>query len=152
MGFELTGRDYIEFALTDINLDAQLMAARSLLRRNREADAQLTEDIRALEERARSASGPFADRLVDDHTDLLFASVFHDAANSMAAVGMVAPMMESTFVALFNVMGYRLTAPPFNLSNTWVGAIFLVYLVGAPVSAWFDICCKRGRTRAKPSR
>lgn len=105
MGFELTGRDYIEFALTDINLDAQLMAARSLLRRNREADAQLTQDIRALEERARSASGPFADRLVDDHTDLLFASVFHDAANSMAAVGMVAPMMESTFVALFKAIG-----------------------------------------------
>jgi len=46
-------------------------------------------------------------------------------------------MLMGAFVALFNVMGYRLTAPPFSLSNTYVGAIFLVYLVGAPVSAWF---------------
>jgi YNFM family putative membrane transporter len=46
-------------------------------------------------------------------------------------------MLMGAFVALFNITGYRLTSPPFNLSNTHVGAIFLVYLVGAPVSAWF---------------
>jgi len=46
-------------------------------------------------------------------------------------------MLMGAFVALFNITSYRLTSPPFNLSNTHVGAIFLVYLVGAPVSAWF---------------
>jgi YNFM family putative membrane transporter len=46
-------------------------------------------------------------------------------------------MLMGAFVALFNIMGYRLTAPPFNLSQTHVGLVFLVYLVGAPVSAWF---------------
>ncbi len=46
-------------------------------------------------------------------------------------------MLMGSFVALFNITGYRLTSPPFNLSNTHVGAIFLVYLIGAPVSAWF---------------
>ena len=44
-------------------------------------------------------------------------------------------LLMGGFVALFNVVGYRLTAAPFNLSNAMVGAIFLVYLAGAPVSA-----------------
>jgi len=46
-------------------------------------------------------------------------------------------MLMGAFVALFNIMGYRLTQPPFNLSQTHVGLVFLVYLVGAPVSAMF---------------
>lgn len=57
-------------------------------------------------------------------------------------------MLMGAFVALFNITAYRLTAPPFNLSNTHVGAIFLVYLVGAPVSAWFGAMSDRfGRGR-----
>jgi YNFM family putative membrane transporter len=46
-------------------------------------------------------------------------------------------LLMGGFVSLFNVAAYRLTAAPFNLSNAMVGAIFLVYLVGAPVSAVF---------------
>ena len=46
-------------------------------------------------------------------------------------------LLMGGFVALFNIMAYRLVAAPFNLSNGAVGAIFLVYLVGAPVSAAF---------------
>ncbi|MEI9891676.1 MAG: MFS transporter [Caulobacteraceae bacterium] len=57
-------------------------------------------------------------------------------------------MLMGAFVALFNITGYRLTSAPFNLSNTHVGAIFLVYLVGAPVSAWFGAMGDRfGRNR-----
>jgi MFS transporter, YNFM family, putative membrane transport protein len=46
-------------------------------------------------------------------------------------------VLMGAFVALFNITGYRLTGAPFHLSNTNVGAIFLVYAIGAPVSAWF---------------
>jgi YNFM family putative membrane transporter len=57
-------------------------------------------------------------------------------------------MLMGAFVALFNITGYRLTGPPFNLSNTYVGAIFLVYMIGAPVSAWFGAMGdKHGRGR-----
>jgi YNFM family putative membrane transporter len=57
-------------------------------------------------------------------------------------------MLMGAFVALFNIMGYRLTAAPFNLSQTHVGLVFLVYLVGAPVSAWFGAMGDRhGRAR-----
>jgi YNFM family putative membrane transporter len=57
-------------------------------------------------------------------------------------------LLMGGFVSLFNVAAYRLTAPPFSLSNAMVGAIFLVYLVGAPVSATFgSLSDKYGRPR-----
>jgi YNFM family putative membrane transporter len=46
-------------------------------------------------------------------------------------------LLMGGFVGLFNVAAYRLVSAPFDLSNAAVGAIFLVYLVGAPVSATF---------------
>ena len=40
------------------------------------------------------------------------------------------------FVTIYNYLGFRLLAPPFNLSQTAVGAIFIVYLAGSASSAW----------------
>jgi YNFM family putative membrane transporter len=40
------------------------------------------------------------------------------------------------FVTLYNYIGFRLLAPPFNLSQTAIGAIFIVYLVGSASSTW----------------
>ena len=37
---------------------------------------------------------------------------------------------------MYNYLGFRLLAPPFSLSQTAVGAIFAVYLVGSASSAW----------------
>lgn len=39
-------------------------------------------------------------------------------------------------VALFNYLGYVLTAPPYRLSQTLVGWIFIIYLVGTVSSVW----------------
>ena len=43
------------------------------------------------------------------------------------------------FVATFTYVNFRLAAPPYNLSATWLGAIFIVYLAGsglAPLAGW----------------
>lgn len=40
------------------------------------------------------------------------------------------------FVAIFNYLGYQLTAPPYSLSQAVVGWIFLVYLMGTFSSTW----------------
>ena len=40
------------------------------------------------------------------------------------------------FLTLYNYIGFRLLAPPFNLSQTAIGAIFIVYLVGSASSTW----------------
>lgn len=41
------------------------------------------------------------------------------------------------FVTLYNYISYLLLDPPYNLSATVVGWIFLIYLVGTFSSAWF---------------
>jgi MFS transporter, YNFM family, putative membrane transport protein len=41
-----------------------------------------------------------------------------------------------SFVALYNYIGYQLIAPPYSLSQTLVGWIFIVYIVGAFSSTW----------------
>ncbi|WP_329139557.1 MFS transporter [Streptomyces sp. NBC_01476] len=48
------------------------------------------------------------------------------------AVGM---LFMAVFGAVYTVLGYRLTGAPYHLSQTAIGAIFLVYLVGTGTSA-----------------
>ena len=53
------------------------------------------------------------------------------------------------FVTLYNYIGFRLLASPFNLSQTAVGAIFIVYLVGSASPAWAGHLAGRfGRRKA----
>jgi YNFM family putative membrane transporter len=45
-------------------------------------------------------------------------------------------LLLGAFVTVYNYLGYRLLAPPFNLSQAAVGLIFGIYLVGTFSSAW----------------
>lgn len=45
-------------------------------------------------------------------------------------------LLLGAFVTVYNYIGYRLTAPPYSLSQAAVGLIFSVYLVGTVSSAW----------------
>lgn len=98
---DLTNRDHAVVLLEDIDLEAQLAAVRGLLRRNAQADAALADEIREIATRAREASGEFGMQLENDWVDHLHGSVFQDAAHSMSAVGMLAPMLESLLTATF---------------------------------------------------
>jgi YNFM family putative membrane transporter len=40
------------------------------------------------------------------------------------------------FIATFTFISFRLAAPPYNLSATWLGAIFVTYLVGTASTPW----------------
>jgi MFS transporter, YNFM family, putative membrane transport protein len=52
------------------------------------------------------------------------------------------------FVTVYNYIGYRLVAPPYNLSQTVIGLIFVVYLVGMVSSTWSGRMADRhGRAR-----
>mgnify|MGYP001211970662 FL=1 len=45
-------------------------------------------------------------------------------------------LLMGGFVTLFNYIGYELTAPPYNLSQSMLGILYLVYLTGTFSSAW----------------
>jgi MFS transporter, YNFM family, putative membrane transport protein len=40
------------------------------------------------------------------------------------------------FICTFTYISFHLAAPPYNLSATWLGAIFVTYLAGAALTPW----------------
>jgi YNFM family putative membrane transporter len=80
-----------------------------------------------------SLGGAFASHLKDEALLLLFAEGF---------------LLMGGFVAIYNYLGYRLLAPPFDLSQSAVGFIFAAYLVGIFSSAWMgNLGGRLGRRR-----
>jgi YNFM family putative membrane transporter len=63
----------------------------------------------------------FIDHLRDPGLPWLFAQGF---------------LLMGSFVTLYNYIGYRLLAPPYELSQAAVASIFTVYLVGIVSSTW----------------
>jgi YNFM family putative membrane transporter len=62
----------------------------------------------------------FAQALADPGLRLLFAEGF---------------LVMGVFVCSYNYIGFRLAAPPFSLSQTVIGSVFVLYLIGAVSSA-----------------
>jgi YNFM family putative membrane transporter len=57
-------------------------------------------------------------------------------------------LVMGSFVTTYNYIGYRLLAPPYLLSQTAVGAIFIVYLFGIGSSTWVgDLAGRLGRRK-----
>jgi YNFM family putative membrane transporter len=57
-------------------------------------------------------------------------------------------LLMGTFVTLYNYIGFRLVAPPYRLSQSQIGLIFTVYLIGAVGSAWVgNLAGRVGRRR-----
>src|SRR5215469_9524775 len=75
-----------------------------------------------------------------------FAGMFRDAA--LPWLFMEGFLLLGAFVTVYNYLGYRLLAPPYNLSQTVVGLIFGIYLVGTFSSAWMGhLAGKLGRRK-----
>ncbi|MCM3115497.1 MFS transporter [Neobacillus sp. MER 74] len=48
-------------------------------------------------------------------------------------------LLMGCFVSLYNYIGFELMAPPYSLSQTLVGFIFIVYIVGTFSSTWMGM-------------
>lgn len=77
--------------------------------------------------------GAFLAHLRDRAMQMLFAEAF---------------LLMGGFIAIYNYLGFRLLAPPFNLSQAAVGLIFSAYVIGIFSSAWMGSLGNRlGRRR-----
>ena len=92
---------YSSIRLEGLDYDAQFLAIRSLLFRQERADQELSERIGKVGKVAKQTSGIANDCAVDEWVDLVHGSCYQDAAHSMAAVGMIAPFIESIFEHAF---------------------------------------------------
>lgn len=103
-------RRYLLYAIdVDLDLDAQFYAIQSLLAANHNADRELTRHIESLVNEAKSVAGEHADLVVDEWVDSLYRSTYQDAAHSLAAVGMLAPFLESVLAQSFHALGQKLS-------------------------------------------
>ena len=83
--------------------------------------------------RWREVPGSFSHHFRDAGLPWLFAEPF---------------LLMGGFVCVYNYIGFRLLEPPYNLSQTAIGAIFVVYLAGTASSAITgEIATRLGRRR-----
>ncbi|SUB02248.1 Uncharacterised protein [Pannonibacter phragmitetus] len=101
----LCDRDYIYSLIDNVEWESQLRAISLLLQRNRAARKEASEEIKQNESELRSYNGPHHDHYVDQHVFLLHETVYQDAAESMAAIGMIAPMVESILCQSLAALG-----------------------------------------------
>ncbi|MFN2533426.1 MAG: hypothetical protein ABR555_19245, partial [Pyrinomonadaceae bacterium] len=104
---QLEPREYLYALGLDFDVDAQLIAIRGILRRNREATAELAAEIEKIDEHTRRLRGVRAEVAVDAWVDQIHHSVYQDAAHSMSAIGMLAPLVETIFYQSFRGIGNR---------------------------------------------
>ena len=100
--------EYLHLPLEEFNHCAQLVAIRGLLYRQERADRELSDRINEADAVARQTRGRADDHAVDVWVELAEMSCYQDAAHSMAAVGMIAPLIESAFRAAFRSIGNEL--------------------------------------------
>ena len=100
--FSISSRDRALFLLHEVDLDAQLLAIRSMLRRNKQAHDAIIADIDDLKTAIRSTRGAYAQHLQAQWLDRLHGSIFQDATHSMTAAVIIVPFVESLFVSIFN--------------------------------------------------
>jgi MFS transporter, YNFM family, putative membrane transport protein len=97
--------------------------------------------------RSLPASVHFHPRRADPQ-DLLRSLGVHLRDPGLRALFAQAFLLMGAFVTLYNYLGYRLTEPPYSLSQTAIGAIFAAYLIGTLSSAWIgELAGRLGRRR-----
>jgi len=93
--------------------------------------------------RSRHFTARTADvRRVLDDARALFAD------GGLRSLFAIAFLMMGAFTSIYNYLGFRLQLAPFGLGQTAIGAVFLLYLLGAVSSAWTGRLVDRiGRAR-----
>lgn len=119
--FRFSNRDQALLLVGERDLDSQLFAIKGVLRRNRETEKQVAEEIKSLDAHIRTYSGgeeEYQMHLENHWADTLHGTVFQDAAHSMSAVGMLAPFIESLIVSVFRGLRERFDANETQVTET----------------------------------
>ena len=99
--FSMAPRDFACILLPAVDYESQLQAIGSLLEQHRQNERRSSERILEIERELPRLSGMRSHQANDERVDLLNTSVYADAAHSMAAIGMLAPFIESVFYQAF---------------------------------------------------
>jgi len=98
---EQSARDVACLVLNDLDYESQLFAIRGVFKRHKEDEADLQVELDRLKNVADRTTGLRNVYAVGDWDWQAQQSVYEDAARSMSALGMLAPMIESVFHQAF---------------------------------------------------
>jgi hypothetical protein len=98
---DLSDRDRAGLILDRVDYEQQLTAITGLLARNKAADEKLEAERSEIVAFIKKSSGSAQDRAIEESGGNFYAMIYQGAAHSMAALGMIAPMYESTFIHAF---------------------------------------------------
>jgi hypothetical protein len=101
LGWPIQLRDYIFMLQLDFDPDEQIYAIRSLLKQHGKLEEETSQEIHRRQEFAAKCKGLRNEFAVDDCIEMIQYSIYQDAAHSMAAVGMLAPLFETLFAQCF---------------------------------------------------
>lgn len=77
---------------------------------------------------------------------LLLSMIAHLKDPALLLIFGIGFALMGSFVTLYNYISFLLIAPPYHLSQTLVGSIFIIYLVGTISSTWMgNLASKFGR-------
>jgi YNFM family putative membrane transporter len=62
--------------------------------------------------------------------------LIHLRDDGQRRLDLIAALLMGTFVAVYNALGFRLAAAPYDLGQAAIAAVFLVYPIGSLSSAW----------------
>ncbi len=120
---QLSDRDSACLVLPDLDYDSQLAAIQYLLRQHKKDDKTLRDEIKRIEQIAQRTTGLRNEHAVNEWMNHVHASIFQDAAHSMAAVGMLAPLIESMFYQAFHgirqIIHEQKEITPINMHIRW---------------------------------
>ena len=122
--FDLDNRTRGQLVFSSVDLESQLEAIRSILRRNARASNEHDSLVVELNDSAKNApNSEHGAHLIDRAVDAFHMGIFHDAANSMAAVGMLAPLIETMMDRLFREFSKKFernpNSPRFRLGDEY---------------------------------
>jgi hypothetical protein len=109
---KFTDREVADALMQPLDYNSQLETIKELLKCHKEAEHQLsakidreTEQLSNIENNLTIDSCHISMVISDFRNDLCLASFYQSAAHSMAAVGMLAPLVESIFYQVFRRIG-----------------------------------------------
>ncbi len=104
MTIRITHRDLALHLVREADFEAQLLAIKVVLDRNQQHEEATASRISAFRAELCHAPSENPDLLQFELMERLRDSAFLDAAHSMSAVGMLAPIVESLFVSIFQAL------------------------------------------------
>ena len=99
-----TPDDWACTVIPNLDYEAHLIAIRGLLSVHKKKGSKTTQDINEIDDFIENAKGEredYIEHLIDKKLCKFHCSVYQSAAHSMAAVGMLAPFLESIFYQSF---------------------------------------------------